>query len=123
VPHVTKGALSYFGDARFLDIFGLGDIEPLKIRRSHHGQYTAADVNAWASQHHPAAAILQLGWGWVVERVPSTWTKVAEVEIVPSHQVLGFFALSPDNAAELREHVREYFAPHAGSDRYAMRLF
>lgn len=59
----------------------------------------------------------------MAERVPSNWTKVAEVEIVPSHQVHGFFALSPDNVPELREHVREYFEPQAGSDRYAMRLF
>lgn len=117
------GTFSYFGDSRFLDMFGLGDIEPLKIRRSHHGQYTAADVAQWTDPYHPSAAIVQLGWGWVSERVPANWMKVAEIEIVPSHQVLGFYAMSPDSATALRDHVREYFEPYAGADRYAMRLF
>lgn len=117
------GALSYFSDARFLDMFGLGDVEPVIIRRANRGRYTVADVAQWTAEHHPSAAILQLGWGWVAERVPAHWTKVAEVEIVPSHQVLGFFAMTPDDAPALRDHVREYYAPDADGDRYAVRLF
>ncbi|HWI17509.1 MAG TPA: hypothetical protein VNT81_07170 [Vicinamibacterales bacterium] len=117
------GALSYFGDALFLDMFGLGDVEPLKIRRANHGAYTAADVEQWTRPFHPSAAIVQLGWAWVPERVPASWTKVAEIEIVRSRQVLGFYAMSPDSAIALRDHVREYYAPLEGGDRYAMRLF
>jgi hypothetical protein len=117
------GALSYFGDALFLDMFGLGDVEPLKIRRVNRGKYTAEDVERWTEPFHPSAAIVQLGWGWVTERVPANWTKVAEIEIVPSRQVLGFFAMSPDSAMALRDHVREYYEPLKGGNRYAMRLF
>jgi hypothetical protein len=117
------GAVSYFGDALFLDMFGLGDVEPLKIRRVNQGRYTAEDVERWTQRFHPSAAIVQLGWAWVPERVPANWIKVAEVEIVPSRQVLGFFATTPDSAIALREHVREYYLPLDGGDRYAVRLF
>jgi hypothetical protein len=64
-----------------------------------------------------------LGWAWVPERVPASWTKVAEIEVVPSRQTLGFFAMSPDGAIALRDHIREYYAPLAGGDRYAVRVF
>ena len=117
------GAFSYFGDARFLDLFGLGDIEPVRIRRAQHGQYTAADVDRWTAPYHPSAAIVQLGWGFVVERVPPTWVKVAEVEFASSAQVIGFFAMTPDSALALRAHVREYYEPLAGVDRYTVRVF
>jgi len=117
------GTFSYFGDSLFLDMFGLGDIEPLKIRHAQHGQYTAADVEQWTQPFHPSAAIVQLGWAWVPERIPASWTKVTEIEVVPSRQTLGFFAMSPDGAIALRDHVREYYAPLAGSDRYAVRVF
>lgn len=117
------GTFSYFGDSLFLDMFGLGDVEPLKIRRANHGAYTAADVEQWTQPFHPSAAIVQLGWAWVPERVPANWTKVAEIEVVPNKQILGFFAMSPDSALALRDHVREYYEPRVGGDRYAMRLF
>ncbi len=117
------GTFSYFGDAMFLDMFGLGDVEPLNIRRVNHGQYTASDVEQWTKPFHPSAAIVQLGWAWVPERVPASWTKVAEIEVVPNKQILGFFAMSPDCALALRDHVREYYEPRVGGDRYAMRLF
>ncbi|MFM8532273.1 MAG: hypothetical protein ACKOEC_01555 [Acidimicrobiia bacterium] len=117
------GTFSYFGDSLFLDMFGLGDVEPLRIRRANHGAYSAEDVEQWTQPFHPSAAIVQLGWAWVPERVRASWTKVAEIEIVPSKQVLGFFAMSPDGAVALRDRVREYYAPLEGGDRYAMRLF
>jgi hypothetical protein len=117
------GAVSYFTDARLLDMFGLGSVEPILIRRAKGGAYTADDVDAWTAPHHPSAAILQLGWGWVSERVPPTWTKVAEVEIPSSNQVLGFFAMTPDSAAALRERVREYYAPQSDGTRYSLREF
>ncbi len=35
------GTVTYFTDARILDMFGLGDIEPISIRRRHGGEYTS----------------------------------------------------------------------------------
>ena len=117
------GAFSYFGDARFFDLFGLGDIDPLVIRRANAGRYTAADVDRWTAPHHPSAAILQLSWAFVVERVPPNWLKVAEVTVVSNGQLIGFFAMTPDSALALRERVREYYGPLAGADRYSVRIF
>lgn len=115
------GAVSYLTDARLLDMFGLGSVEPIVIRRANGGAYTADDVDRWTRPHHPAAAILQLGWGFVFPRVPASWIKVAEVEIVPSGQTLGFFAMSPDAALALRQPVEAFYRP-LGDDSYRLRM-
>lgn len=117
------GAVSYRTDARLLDMFGLGSVEPILIRRANAGAYTAADVERWTGEHHPAAAIVQLGWGWVLPRLPASWIKVAEVEIVPSGQTLGFFAMSPDGALALRQQVSVFYRPLSGpGGDYVLRV-
>ena len=117
------GAASYRTDARLLDMFGLGSVEPILIRRANAGAYTAADVERWTGEHHPAAAIVQLGWGWVLPRLPASWIKVAEVEIVPSGQTLGFFAMSPDGALALRQQVSVFYRPLSGpGGDYVLRV-
>ena len=92
------GAMMYFTNARVLDMFGLGDIEPVRIRRAQGGRYTADDVEQWTAPYRPTVAVLQLGWGWVPPRVPAAWTKVAEIALTDSGQTLGFFAVNADAA-------------------------
>ena len=117
------GALSYRTDARLLDMFGLGSVEPIRIRRANAGAYTAADVERWTGEHHPAAAIVQLGWAWVLPRLPASWIKVADLRIVSSGQTLGFFAMSPDAALALRQRVSAFYRPLSGpGGDYVLRV-
>ena len=108
------GAVTYFTRARILDLVGLGDMEPLLIRRDT-GEYTRDDVRRWTAKYEPTIAIVQLDWSWVAPRIPVEWIQAAEVQ-VPSHgQRLGFFAIKPADKALLRANV-EY---HYGVERAA----
>ncbi len=55
------GAVTYYTEARILDLVGLGDIEPVAIMR--HAAYTSRDVVTWTAPFRPKIAIIQLGVG------------------------------------------------------------
>jgi hypothetical protein len=105
------GAVTYFTEARILDMFGLGDIEPIRIRRQKGGDYTAADIEDWTGAHHPSIAILQIGWGWVIPRIPNRWVRVAEVQMPAEGVFIGYFAVDRAEAPRLRAHVEEFYRP------------
>ncbi len=115
------GTVTYFTDARIVDMFGLGDIEPIAIRRRQHGEYTAADIAHWIAPLQPPIAILQIGWGWVAPRIPNAWVRVAEIELPVAGEFIGFFAVNPAEAAALRAHVQEFYGPLAARG-YHLRL-
>jgi hypothetical protein len=126
-PHGTVvvndlGAVTYFTDARVLDIVGLGDIEPLLIAR-RTGAYTREDVYEWTSRSHPRIAIVQLNWSWVAPRVPPQWIEVAEVAVPPVGQKVGFFAVAAEAADLLRADVAYHFQTLRGAAGYRVRLF
>lgn len=116
------GAVSYFTDARILDMFGLGDLEPLTIQRET-GDYTRTDVQAWTGRYHPDIAIVQLDWSWVVPRIPEGWIKTAEIEVPPAGQRIGFFAVNPAAAETLRRHVEHFYGPLCSAAGYRLHLF
>lgn len=118
------GAVSYFTDARILDMFGLGDMEPLTIRR-RTGGYTKADVEAWTAPRRPALAMVQLGWAWVTPRVPDDWLEAAEVEVTPGGQVIGFFATTHDfdQRRKIAADVAGFYGPLANPLGYRVHLY
>jgi hypothetical protein len=105
------GTVTYFTDARILDMFGLGDIEPISIRRRQGGEYTAADIASWVDSYHPAIALLQIGWGWVVPRIPAQWIRVAEVQMPVEGGFIGFFAVDRAEVHRLRANVEQFYGP------------
>jgi hypothetical protein len=115
------GAVTYYNRSRILDLVGLGDVEPLDITR-RTGQYTSADVRAWTDRYHPRLAIVQLGWGWVVPRIPAEWVEVAEVDAPPHHHRIGFFAVDPDESWALRARVQEHYGLLGASLGYRVKL-
>jgi hypothetical protein len=114
------GTVTYFTEARILDMFGLGDIEPVRIRRRQGGEYNAADISKWVGVYHPAIAILQTGWGWVVPRIPNDWIRVAEIQM-PEGDSIGFFAVDRSAAPTLRANVERFYGPLA-SEGYRLTL-
>jgi hypothetical protein len=105
------GTVTYFTEARILEVFGLGDIEPVRIRRSQHGEYTASNIAGWVGLYDPSIAILQIGWGWVVPRIPTQWIRVAEVQMPIEGDYIGFFAVDPSEAHALRDKVERFYGP------------
>ena len=114
------GAVTYYTEARILDLVGLGDIEPVRIMR--HATYTSRDVTAWTAPYRPRAAILQLGWGVVGPLIPPEWVRVAVVEVPPHRHRVGFFAVDPKEAWALRASVEQHFQNLAPRLGYRVKL-
>jgi hypothetical protein len=115
------GAVSYGTRARVLDLVGLGDVEPLRIMQ-RTGDYTSRDVFEWTARYQPRIAIVQLGWGWIVPRIPAEWIKVAEVEVPTHHHRIGFFAIAADEAWVLRGRVDQHYGSLGRDLGYRVKL-
>ncbi|HEX9187387.1 MAG TPA: hypothetical protein VGB87_09965 [Vicinamibacteria bacterium] len=114
------GAVTYFTEARILDLVGLGDIEPLRIMR--RGAYTSDDVAAWTAPFRPKVAILQLDWSVVSPLVPPRWVRVAVVEVPPTRHRVGVFAVDPNEIWTLRASVAQHFGPLSRDLGYRLKL-
>lgn len=114
------GAVTYYTQARILDLVGLGDIEPLVIMR--RGPYTSRDVVAWTARYEPSIAIVSLNWSVVRPLIPSEWVRVAVVEVPPNRHPVGFFAVDRKQAWALRGAVAQHFGPMARTLGYRVKL-
>ena len=114
------GAVTYYTENRILDLVGLGDVEPLRMMRG--GGYDRSQVRSWTAAYRPTLAIVQLGWSLVGPLIPGEWIKVAEVEVPPDFQRVGFFAVDPAESWRLRASVAQHFAPLAPTLGYRLKL-
>ena len=114
------GAVTYYTEARILDLVGLGDIEPVAIMR--RSTYTSRDVTAWTAPYRPKIAIIQLGWGVVGPLIPPEWVRVAVVEVPPHRHRVGFFAVEPEQAWTLRAGVAQHFGQLSSTLGYRIKL-
>jgi hypothetical protein len=114
------GAVTYYTQARILDLVGLGDIEPLRIMR--RGPYTSKDVTAWTAPYQPSIAILQLNWSVVRPLIPPEWVRVAVVEVPPHRHPVGFFAVNREESWSLRAKVEQHFGSLSQALGYGVRL-
>ncbi|MBI4320713.1 MAG: hypothetical protein HY675_19655 [Chloroflexi bacterium] len=107
------GAVAFYTNARILDMYGLGSIEPIRFRKEPQG-YGKHDVYAWTGQESAKIAIIQLEWPYVSQRIPDEWQKVGEWKL-PRNVVfedtrVGFFAVDPHERGSLTEHLRSFSA-------------
>jgi len=114
------GAVTYYTDARILDLVGLGDIEPVRIMRKR--AYTSADVVAWTAAYHPRLAVVSLDWAVAAPLVPREWVSVAVVEMPPHRHRVGFFAVAPGEAWPLRAAVEQFYEPLAARMGHRVKL-
>jgi hypothetical protein len=103
------GAVTYYTQARILDLVGLGDLEPLAIMR--RAAYTSREVTAWTTPYRPSIAIVSLGWGVVGPLIPPEWVRIAVVEVPPHRHRVGFFAVDRKECWTLRASVAQHFEP------------
>jgi hypothetical protein len=116
------GAAAYFGGARILDMAGLGNNEPVRLRRRPEGYDTLA-LRHWAEAEGAAIAILQVCWYEVYRRLPPEWTLVAvwrlPREVVFHSYLVGFVAIRPEEARPLRTALDAFRPPATIGVRYA----
>ncbi len=133
------GVLAYRGSFKVVDLFGLGNNEPLRMRRSPQG-YGAQQLSQLSHEVHGDAAIVQLCWEEVRLRVPSDWRLIGywrgDRNVVFSDKIVALFSLKreedeplarafaqfvPDQAVQI--HGREFaerFNRADGVQRHAM---
>lgn len=119
------GAIAYFTDNRILDMYGLGNMEPILFRHSPSG-YNKKDVQAWATREQTEIAIFQIEWTEIAPRIPDQWIKVAEWRIprnvVFGDKRIGFFAVDAVAAATLAQRLQA-FAGQMPSDIKVTMLY
>ena len=114
------GAVTYYTQARILDLVGLGDIEPLRIMR--RTAYTSSEVVAWTGSYRPSIAIVSLGWGVSLPLIPPEWLNVAVVEVPPNRNRIGFFAVDRKQGFTLRASVAQHFESLGRNLGYRVKL-
>lgn len=114
------GAVTYYTQARILDLVGLGDIEPVAIMR--RGAYTSREVAEWTAPHRPKIAIVSLGWSVAGALIPPEWVRVAVVEAPPNRHRVGFFAVDREESWVLRESVAQHYGPLVRTMGHRVRL-
>jgi len=102
------GAVAYYTDCRLLDMYGLGDMEPVRYRMSESG-YTRDNVENWANKENAEIAILQTGWQEIGPRIPNSWRQVADW-IIPRNVIFGdtqiaLYAVKPAVADDLTSRI------------------
>jgi len=106
------GAPCFFSDAKILDIYGLGTLEPVRFRDEPSG-YGKEDLEAWANEEGAKIAVIQMGWGQITGRIPDSWVYVALWD-VPRNVVfgdteVGWFATSEAEVERLTAALAEFF--------------
>lgn len=105
------GAPCFLTEARVLDIYGLGSIEPAQFRRELDG-YGTDDLDEWARREGASIAIVQLGWGVITGLVPKEWVLVGVWEVprnvVFGDKKVGWYATSEAEAERLAANLTEF---------------
>jgi hypothetical protein len=106
------GAITFFTSIRCLDLTGLAN--RAIGRRSYHGIYTTADMEAEAQRMGTQIAVVYDEWfgRGVLPKLPAAWRRVGAWR-TPDPVVLGsdevsFYAVAPGEADELERRLREF---------------
>ncbi len=107
------GAVAYLTECPLLDMYGLGNMEPVRFRFSKT-DYTKRQVEEWATSKNADIAVLQIEWGEIRPRIPDSWVKVAEWKI-PRNVVfgdlrIGWFAVKKELSNALSTHLLAFQA-------------
>lgn len=103
------GAISYYSDARILDMYGLGSIEPLKYRKA---DYDKEDVREWAKKEGATLAYVQIEWKEVQPRIPDQWIEIGQWEI-PVNVVFGntkfvWYVIDPAYESSMIKNLKDF---------------
>jgi len=106
------GALSYYTDAHVLDLFGLGSLEPARLKLQ--GDYNTLQIARLVRENDVQVVMVYDNWFEEFGGLPPSWRKVGEWEIqnnvVCGDAVVSFYA--PNDAAlpYLQDSLSEFAA-------------
>lgn len=118
------GAAAFFTDARIIDLYGLGNMEPYLFRQDPSG-YTKYDVEAWIGQRGAPVAILQIQWSEVQPLIPDTWELLgiwrSPRNVIFGDTTIGMFAVEPQARDLLLQRLHEYTSQLPGELQVELR--
>jgi hypothetical protein len=109
------GAITYYSNAKVLDLIGLGSVNP-HLYRLQKRRFTKQDMDAWAKREGATIAVLQYDWPPVAEVTPASWPEVEQWDyprdvVFPGREV-GFYAVDPSEAPMLRQRLDSFSLPN-----------
>ena len=105
------GAVSFLADIHLLDIFGLANLDILRLRRAQ--RYDSSAIAASAAREHVDLAIVYPSWLGEYGGVPRQWIQIGQW-IVRDNVVLGanavaFYAVREGERGPLTAHLQQFF--------------
>jgi hypothetical protein len=106
------GAVTYLADIRLLDMWGLGSLEPARLKMQQ--QYTAQHINVWSQQQGVTIAIVYDRW---FERdgfggIPPQWVQVGQWRIannvVAGEDTVSLYAAAATMRDDLMKNLRQF---------------
>ena len=109
------GAMAWFApQTRVLDLFGIGNNEPVRLRLTPAG-YDSAALRDWAMQNNARIAVVQPCWEEVKSLLPIEWKLVAtwhvRRNVVFEDLLVAFFAIAPGEQEHLRKALEQLPLP------------
>ena len=106
------GALSYYTDAHVLDLFGLGSVEPARLKLQ--GRYDTLQIARLVREKDVQVVMVYDTWFEEFGGLPPAWRKVGEWEIqnnvVCGSPVVSFYAPNDAVLPYLRDSLNEFSA-------------
>jgi hypothetical protein len=104
------GAINYLADIRCVDLFGLGDVEP--IRLVMEGKYDRQQIFNFVKRNDVKIAVIYERWYQRFGGLPRRWQKVGTWRIsdnlVCAEDEVAFYAVDPGEAANLNKNLRAF---------------
>ncbi len=111
------GAVGFYSDAFIMDLFGLSTLDTANERINN--DYYTDDIERIATHKQIQIALVNPYWFQPQGGLPPTWTVVGTWHMLNypliGNRELVFYAVQPQAAAELRQHLAE-FAPNLPPD-------
>lgn len=104
------GAVSYFADAKIVDLWGLGTIEVARAKR--RGDYNTATIHQLVTTRQVDVVMVYTNWFKGDHALPDDLIHVADWTTTSNYfgKTVSFLALSQEKSAELGERLRRYEA-------------
>lgn len=109
------GAVGFYADVRFLDLYGIGSTESMAILVS--AGRPLGMITEWIEGSEARIAVLQTEGSWVAKAMPGAWIHVADRRIPRNvlfgDRTVGFYARDDTEAAFLARRISEWTQPSA----------
>jgi hypothetical protein len=117
------GAISYLADIKLIDVWGLGTLEPARLRLGH--EYNTDKIFQLSRDGGGVIAIVYDDWFQGFGGLPTQWARCGRWKIVNNvvagSDAVSFYAVDPSATSDLIAHLRDFGAElplHVGHDAY-----